>query len=166
MRTVDTLTRLLACAEEALDPKPCRVFKYPGERATHDNCQKTSDGNGQLWVANLDTYPGWPEGQGIHQTTCALQYADKIEVGVVRCAQGKIGDDFKSPDASLVTADAEMQQEDKEALRRAILCCFVQEGSDVEIDKWEAIKPKGGCVGGVWTIKVKDSGCSCNDVES
>lgn len=155
---------LLSCAQEALDPPVCRVFQNPGGTAPHDNCQSSEDGNGQLWVGHTGSQPGWPSPTA-DPITCATEWSETIQIGVVRCAEGKLGDDNNVPDAELVTNDAVQQQLDRIALRNAILCCFPIEGRDMIVQGWEAVDPLGGCVGGFWTIVIKDSGCDCSNWE-
>ena len=35
------------------------------------------------------------------------------------------------------------------------------DGMDLIVEGWEAIEPQGGCVGGVWTVVIRDAGCDC-----
>lgn len=166
MRVAEALSSLLECASQALETPVCREFENPGPNAPHDNCQQGDDGtDGQLWVANIDTQPGWPAPTG-EPTTCATPWSETIEVGIVRCAISKLTDDGQPPDADDVTADAQQQQTDKLALKRAILCCMPLEGKDMIVVGWEAIEPQGGCVGGIWTIIIRDAGCDCSTWDS
>lgn len=161
MQVADALTDLLECAQISLDPPVCRVFKYPGDGAPHDVCSTTPDGaDGQLWVGHVNDVPGWPGGTG-EPTTCATPFAATIEIGIVRCAKGKLKDNGKLPPAEDVTADAEQQDADRLAIRNAILCCLDIDSKDLIIEGWTPITPQGGCVGGVWTITIRDSGCDC-----
>lgn len=162
MRVVDVLENLLTCAEEAIDPPVCRAFKNPGPNAPHDVCETGPNGtDGQLWVAHLTSQPGWPAPTG-EPTTCATPFGEQFEMGVTRCAQGKLTDDGGPPDEDLVTADADQQEADRLALRNALLCCLGVEGKDLIIETWEATEPLGGCVGGVWTFTIRDAGCTCD----
>jgi hypothetical protein len=160
MRTLDALIDLLACALEQLETPVCRSFINPGPNAPHDVCESNGEHNGQLWVANLDSVAGWPT-QSTLPITCAVPYADQVEVGIVRCAQSVLEGVNLIPDAELVTADATQQQDDKDALKRAILCCWAVDGRDLLAPIWEPITPQGGCVGGIWTITIRDASCSC-----
>lgn len=161
MLLADAIDSILECALEAIDPPVCRSFKNPGENAPYDSCETSPDGgDGQLWIAHLGSQPGWPQ-QDIEPTTCATAWAEQIEVGIVRCAQSKIRDDGTPPAPDLVTADAEQQEDDRLAIRNAILCCSIVEGRDLIVVGWEPIEPQGGCVGGTWTMFIRDAGCSC-----
>lgn len=164
MRTADALEALLICAEDAVDPPVCRAFWNPGPEAPYDVCETmTVEGtvvNGQLWVGNTFTSEGWPISTS-DPTSCRSNWTDLIEVGIVRCAQGVINDDGNAPDADLITADAQQQLQDRNSLREAILCCFDIEHVDLFVESWTPIPPEGGCVGGRWTIRVRDAGCDC-----
>ena len=149
-----------------MDPPVCRSFKNPGEDAPHDVCESSRDGSdGQLWIAHLGSQPGWPQ-QDIEPTTCKTAWMEQIEVGVVRCAKSKLQDDGTPPTPEAVTEDAEQQEEDRLALRNAILCCSVIDGKDLIMVGWEPIEPLGGCVGGIWTFFIRDAGCDCGSFES
>lgn len=161
MRVAEVLTELLSCALDEVDPPVCRSFKHPGANAPHDVCSTNSDGDdGQLWVAHLSGQEGWPTPTG-EPTTCTTPWTERFEVGIVRCAQGVLEDDSTAPDEELVTADAEQQDLDRIALRTAFMCCLQLDGKDLIIEGWEATEPLGGCVGGVWTIAIRDDGCDC-----
>lgn len=165
MRTLDALTNLLECALEQLETPVCRSFINPGANAPHDVCESVTDNegvdfNGQLWVADINSVAGWPS-QTTLPITCAVPYADQIEIGIVRCAQSVLDDVNLIPDADLLTADATQQQDDKDALKRAILCCWGVDGRDMLAPFWEPIEPQGGCVGGTWTITIRDASCVC-----
>jgi len=163
MQTLEALRTLLECAVTAIETPVCRSFINPGDGAAHDNCEKTADSNGQLWVGNLTDTAGWPALTS-DPITCATPFAVSIELGIVRCAQGKLKDTPPYiPDAELVTADAEQQQTDKQALKTAILCCWGVSGKDLLPPIWTPINPQGGCVGGVWTIILRDASCVCTE---
>lgn len=166
MLLADALDDLLNCALAAIDVPVCRSFKYPGSNASHDVCETSRDGgDGQLWVAHVGSQPGWPSPTG-QPTTCATVWGESIEIGIVRCAKGKVSSSGKAPDPDLITEDAEQQQADRVALRNAILCCWAVEGMDILIEGWLPIPPLGGCVGGVWTVQIRDAGCDCSTWES
>lgn len=162
----ESMETLLACASEAICDHPvCREFINPGPDAPHDTCQTSKFGDGQLWVAHLDEQPGWPSPTGL-PTTCATLWTEVIELGIVRCARGKVTDQGTAPPAEDVSYDAEIQQRDRHALRQAILCCWGVEGKDLVIQSWVPIPPAGGCVGGVWTVAIRDGGCDCGSMGS
>lgn len=160
------MNALLECATEALEEFPvCRAFINPGDDAPHDVCSISGENDGQLWVAHLGTTPGWPNPTGL-PTTCAAAWADLVEIGIVRCARGKVTDQGTAPTAEAVTEDAENQQRDRLLLRQVIMCCMPVEGKDLVVRGWEPISPQGGCVGGVWTFSLRDAGCRCGNVGS
>lgn len=162
MTVADALIALLECASGELSVPVCRSFIHPGSRAPHDSCEESLDGkNGQLWVANTEGVGGWPPGASGLPITCATPFSETIEVGVVRCAMGKVRDDGTPPPPEDVTADAIQQQEDKDALKRAILCCWGLPGRDLSPPVWNPIEPYGGCVGGTWTVVIRDASCYC-----
>lgn len=166
MRLADALDELLECSLAGIDPPVCRSFKNPGEGAPHDSCEKGRDGSdGQLWVAHLGSTSGWPAPTG-EPTVCSAPFTEHIEIGIVRCAQGKLSDKGTPPRAEDVTADADQQEDDRLAVRNAILCCSGIGNRDMIIESWEPIDPQGGCVGGIWTLYVRDAGCDCNNLES
>jgi hypothetical protein len=160
MRLADALDELLDCAEESLTEPVCKVFIHPGPGAPHDVCSATAHGDGQLWIAHTGSQPGWPTPNGL-PATCKTMWTETIELGIVRCARGKINDQGEPPAADLITEDSQRQDDDRVALRNAILCCFAIEGRDLLIIGWEPIPPQGGCVGGVWVIQIRDGGCDC-----
>lgn len=163
MRTIDVLRDLLDCVQCDLDPPVCRAFIHPGPEAPHDVCESGPGGsNGQVWVGVTATTEGFPFPTP-DPTTCRSNWTDFIEVGIVRCAKGTLTDDMDIPDANLITEDAIQQLADRDALRDAILCCLGLDGKDLLIEAWTPIPPQGGCVGGTWTFRSKDAGCTCNE---
>lgn len=151
---------------DQLETPTCRSFIFPGDNAVHDSCEKTADGDGQLWVANITSAAGWPTTTS-DPITCATPFAETIELGITRCQQGKLRDVSPYvPDPALVTADAIQQQVDKLALKNAILCCWGVSGKDLLPPIWEPINGQGGCVGGTWTVVLRDATCLCEPVES
>lgn len=162
MRVADVLDGVLECSHDKIDLSVCRSFKHPGPNAPHDGCSVDEDtgDNGQLWVAHLGSQPGWPVPTA-EPTTCSTNWSERFEVGIVRCAAGKLQDHGELPDECDITDDAERQETDRLSLRNAILCCLEVESIDVLIEGWEAVEPQGGCVGGVWTFAVRDGGCNC-----
>lgn len=174
MRTAEALTTLLACAYEQIEPKVCRQFWNPGANAPHDNCEvqrRIIDGetvvtDGQLWVAHTTGTAGWPYPTD-QPINCATPFAETIEVGIVRCAKSKLKDGADPiPPAQDVTDDAIQQEADRNALKQAILCCWGVDGKDMLPPVWEPIEPQGGCVGGTWTIIIRDASCVCPAEES
>ena len=167
MRIRDALEQLLECAEAQLETPVCRSFINPGANAPYDSCEKGPNGSdGQLWVANIGSTAGWPQFTG-DPITCATPFAETIELGITRCALGKLKDTAPwVPPAEDVTTDALQQQTDKLALKNAILCCWGVSGKDMLPPIWEPIEPFGGCVGGTWTIVLRDATCLCEPVES
>lgn len=166
MQVRDALEQLLQCALDQLETPVCRSFINPGGNAPHDNCQKVGNSDGQLWVANLNSYAGWPT-QTSDPITCATPFGEVIELGITRCALGKLRDVSPFvPDQEDVTADALQQQTDKQALKNAILCCWGISGKDLLPPLWEPIEPQGGCVGGTWTMIIRDANCLCESPES
>lgn len=165
MRVAEALEQLLECAEEALDPPTCRQFINPGGNAPFDSCETiTADDityNGQVWVGHTGSQAGWPFPLG-EPLTCETPWAETIEVGVVRCAMGKLTDQGTPPAPADVTADAEQQEADRLALKAAILCCLNIDHKDLIIVGWAPVEPQGGCVGGLWTIQIRDGGCACD----
>lgn len=166
----DTLFELLDCADELVFPAVCRSFWHPGPEAPHDICSVSTDSegnisNGQLWIGHALEQPGWPVPTG-EPITCTTPFTETLELGIVRCAQGIVDDDGQPPDADLITADAQQQYEDRLALRRAILCCWSVEHKDIVLVQWDAVPPQGGCVGGVWTVQLRDSSCACGPESS
>lgn len=161
MRIREALTTLLACAEGELETPVCRSFIHPGANAPHDNCQESDGSNGQLWVAHITDTGGWPESSAT-PVTCRFPFAVTIELGIVRCAKGilKDGDDFL-PEPEDVTADSLQQDDDRVALKNAILCCWGVSGRDMLPPQWTPIEPFGGCVGGAWRVVIRDSACLC-----
>lgn len=166
MRIRDALEQLLQCAIDQLETPVCRSFINPGSNAPHDNCQKAGGSDGQLWVANVTSTAGWPT-TTTDPITCATPFAEVIELGITRCALSKLRDTSPFvPPAEDVTADAIQQQVDKLALKNAILCCWGVSGKDLLPPIWEPIEPFGGCVGGTWTVILRDGSCLCEPPES
>lgn len=173
MQVRDALLGLLECAEEQLERPVCRSFWNPGDTAPHDICEVSKevvDGevverDGQLWVGHLTDTAGWPTISS-NPITCATPFAVSIELGIVRCAKSKLKDVTYIPAANLITEDAEQQEEDRIALKNAILCCWGVSGKDMLPPIWTPIDPQGGCVGGVWTVIIRDATCSCEPPDS
>lgn len=166
MRVRAALEQLLQCAIDQLETPVCRSFINPGANAPHDSCEKTEDGDGQLWVAHLSDTAGWPTTTA-NPITCAVPFAATIELGIVRCAQGKLQDVSPYvPDPDFITADALQQEDDRQALKNAFMCCWGVDGKDMLPPIWEPIEPFGGCVGGIWTIVIRDANCLCEPAES
>jgi hypothetical protein len=164
MQIHDALEQLLKCAKAQLLTPVCRSFIHPGSNAPHDSCEESNGSNGQLWVANITSIAGWPAPTG-NPITCATPFAETIELGITRCALGKLRDVSPFvPKPEDVTADAVQQQIDKLALKNAILCCWGVSGKDLLPPIWEPIEPQGGCVGGTWTIVIRDASCLCEPV--
>lgn len=169
-RLPQLLIQLLECAEARLSTPVCRAFIHPGPNAVWDNCEVSVDEegverNGQLWVAHLTTVPNWPVPTGL-PSPCPTQWAAQVEVGTARCQQGKLTDDLTPPDPDLVTADAALQQVDRNELLQAILCCWGLEEKDLVFDRWESFEPLGGCVVNRWLLRVRIGTCRCDDVQS
>lgn len=169
----EALEELLQCAQEQLTMPVCQSFWNPGGNAPFDSCEETTqviDGelvtaSGQLWVGHITDAAGWPA-QTTNPITCATPFAVTIELGIVRCAKGKLQDVDLLPDPDLITQDAQQQEEDRVALKNAILCCWGISGRDMLPPIWEPIEPRGGCVGGTWTVVVRDATCLCHVEES
>lgn len=165
MDTTWTLLQALRnCVVEKLEPKPCRSFIHPGPNAPWDVCEvnDATGEDGQAWVAHLRTTPNWPAPTQVPQT-CPHNDTAQFEVGVVRCAQGKLDDNGNPPPVEEIDADSEQQQQDRWALREAIACCFPIEGRDLLFVDWNATSPLGGCVGGMWNVLIKIGNCSCRE---
>ena len=161
MKVLEVLTTLRECAVEQINTPVCRIFTNPGPDAPHDSCEKHANGSdGQMWVAHMGSTAGWPSQTG-EPVNCATAWREYYEIGITRCA-AKIGDNQQAPKAEAITADAIQQEDDRLALRRALICCLTVEGRDLIIEDWTAIPPQGGCVGGVWTFYIRDAGCDCD----
>lgn len=167
MSILAAMQQLLECAIEQLDVPACRSFINPGDSAAHDSCEKDpkTGADGQLWVANLVGTAGWPTLTS-QPITCATPFAETIELGITRCAQGKLRDQAPYlPKPEDVTADAIRQQIDKQNLKNAWQCCWGVSGKDLLPPIWTPINPQGGCVGGVWTLILRDGTCLCQPGE-
>lgn len=145
---------LLDCVE--LDPIACRTVIHPGPNVPFDVCSKGASGSdGQLWVSVDAITPGWPQPAGT-PTSCTQQLTVTWSLGVVRCA-ATVDDAGQAPPATAVAADQAQQMADADALWTAVACCWPTSGRDLIIDRWDAIPPDGGCVGGVWTFRTTGS---------
>lgn len=161
MQNHEALNNLLCCARDKLVVPVCRSFINPGGNAPHDVCTAEDGKDGQLWVANLSSSGGWPSVTS-NPITCAVPFAEVIEIGIVRCTKSDLQDTEFLPDPEDITADAIQQQKDKDALKAAILCCWEIDGKDMLSPLWEPIEPQGGCVGGTWTVTIRNASCDCN----
>lgn len=164
MRPLDVLDQLLECAEDLLDPPTCRQFINPGGVAPFDSCERTGSGDsivdGQVWVGHISSQAGWPTPLGLPMD-CATAWTETYQLGVVRCAQGKLQGNGQPPNPTDVTADAEQQELDRLALQTAFMCCLGIDLTDLIVVDWSPVEPQGGCVGGQWTIQIRDGGCPC-----
>ena len=89
----------------------------------------------------------------------------RSEVEALSARLAAIDDELRRPRVA-DPQDAEQQEADRLAIRNAIMCCWMIEGRDTVIEGWIPIPPNGGCVGGVWTIQIRDAGCDCSNWES
>lgn len=151
----DVLTDLLDCAEGLVDPVG-RAVVSPDTEAVFDDCC-----DGTLWVRVDNIQPGWPEPEPA-PFPCHRGWTATIEVGIVRCA-ATVDDQGESPSAEAVTADAYQQNIDRGLLSEAIACCWSTTAYAVE--SWVPLDG-GGCIGGVWTIRVRTTDCPCPTGES
>lgn len=144
----EAMARLLACAEDALDPKPGRSQIVPGAASAWDDC---CESRGQLSVRLASYQPVYPERQGA--VPCGpLFYSARIGVEVVRCVS-TVNDRGQAPSPAQVIADSGRMVEDMNALRTALLCCETVEG--LQLESWEPAGPEGGCAGGEWIVRVR-----------
>lgn len=153
MSNLEVMNKLLDCAQTFIDPV-CRAFINPGPNAPHDVCSCEGTGDGQLWVGNIDSLAGWPP-TAAPNMNCNMFFTEQIELGIVRCAKSVLVDVDYFPTEADMFADTEQQQTDKDALKKAILCCWGVDGRDILPPIWEPIPPQGGCVGGIWTMFIR-----------
>lgn len=154
----DNLVDLLTCAEDLVDPVG-RAVVFPDAEAVFDDCC-----DGTLWVRVDNIQPGWPEPEP-QALPCSNGWTATIELGIVRCAAGTLDDQGNSPTAEQITADALQQNLDRSALSEAIECCWNVTSRTVAVESWVPLDG-GGCIGGVWTIRLRVSDCPCPSGES
>lgn len=161
------MARLLECADDALtscgDPTGL-VHLAPGAEVAYDNC---CEGEGQLWVRAVNVFPtGGPRvpfPQVDAQQQCGVSALGvRLGVGVIRCAH-TLDDGAEPPTAEEMTSDALQTTSDMQILLGAIRCCFTEQvnGPAPKIEQWLPTGPRGGCVGGEWTLIVPLDVCGC-----
>lgn len=134
-----------------LSPEPCRMSAYPGAEIAWDVCETCGTRNGQLAAAVQGMQVSSP-GPGCSRILWTAQ------IGVTRCA-ASVGNDGSPPPVDAVSADADQQAADADAIASLILCCMredpalVDVADRVELVSWQPLGPSGGCVGGAWTVR-------------
>lgn len=109
------------------------------------NVAPPAPGKGFAWVGVTGAFASkdFPN-PDVSRSVCATPLAASFVMGVVRCFQvnprGESGEDM------LRWLDKQMA--DMQAMRRAILCCGVE---DVSLGTYTPIGPEGGAFGGSWT---------------
>lgn len=157
-----TMEALLACAEERFTADgrlPGRRFIRPGGLpATWDDC--CSDG-GQLWVRLLAVFPSRNFPTPDSTAVCPDQLAARLAIGTIRCAH-VIGDDLDPPTVAEMTEDAAKVTLDASALLCVLTeCAALQTLGRPLIGSWTGLGPRGGCVGGEWTVTTALNVCGC-----
>lgn len=137
-----------------LDPPPCRAGVYPGQEVPWDFCGGQCGGNDGQLFANLS-------GMDVRQEGPCQRITFTAEVGILRCA-APMADDGTPPSAAAISADADQQAQDADAIWNAISCCTdrSEDLRGIVLVSWRALGPTGGCVGGAWIVRgVIDTCC-------
>lgn len=154
-RISTVLAALAACLCEQLRtdglPEPCFCGVIPGMAAVADYMGECDTRNGMAWVRLSSTYPAASIGI-VDQTpgSCSAGVGYDIEVGVLR----RMPLDAEPADEAEVLAVADLQMDDMESARRAILCCTAFRKKDAILGTYTPIGPLGGTVGGSWTLHI------------
>jgi hypothetical protein len=153
----EMLTNLAAClcAELTPDgadgPDLCFCGLMPGQQPALDlgDCP---DACGMAWVRLMDAYPAVGLGVEWDPTNnggCGPMIGATVEVGVIRCFEQPAHGGPPEPEELL--AGTQQQIEDMLAMRRAIMCCNLDD-EDYALGRYAPYGPQGFIVGGWWTL--------------
>jgi len=150
MALVDAMQALLDCASEATGIE--RAFLTSGLMVSWDACEC----DGQLWVRLISQEAMTVPKMGMAaQHPCRRTWLVSLGIGTLRCAVG-MSDTGELPSPAALTADAAKVIIDKDVLLDSAQCCLpaVQGVKSFALNRWDALGPDGGCVGGEWTLQM------------
>jgi hypothetical protein len=153
------LTDLLSCTSAALSPQVGRALVAPGGLVAWDEC---CDGMTWTRLISLDYTPDLAHLGANNNNPCGLKWNASIGVGVLRCSS-TVNDQGQVAGPEVFIAEAMQMTQDSAALCQAIYCCNLVKLPDLQVQRWDALGPDGGCVGGEWTITMKVNNYGCSD---
>ena len=154
---LDELTRCVCRNLEGQGAGPtcwCGMI-VSGDGATWDFCGECAGdtcGMGYVRLVSIFPYTTFPQPT---PGVCASEMGLTLEVGALRCLPIAV-------ESGLPPSPEEIEEStlgviaDMHALQQAIMCCDLPGDPLVEIGTWMAQGPRGGCVGGAWTVQVSD----------
>lgn len=160
---VPVAEQLIECAVDQLTK---RGIAIPGKRMVQPGLTPVLDWVGGdkctdceeliAWVENV--YPigaaGFPEQDDTGSCSSGLAFV--LHVGIYRRALALQGTAQTPPTPAQQTASAYAQGADREALRKAILCCAQSTGRRYVLGAYTSYGPEGLAVGGDWTVTFGD----------
>lgn len=141
------LVALKGCLEAQLDPPVVRLAIVPDVPPVHEDCCDNPRGNGQCTINIVQVSTDNSALQGADPAralSCPpLEMQATVAVEVVRCVP------WESP-SEVDSQESTVQQflNDREAVARAVRCCFATDDRSLLLGVWEKLTPQGGCGGG------------------
>lgn len=165
---VALLKELRNCVAEQLalcDRLPCRFpITWGNGPPPMDACDcACSRGDGQAWVRWVDTSPANFGGSGGDCAGLGGTYEFVLEVGVYRC--WPVPGDAKPLDEQEEEQAAIGLLADAAAIRRALACCFEEDGQ-WQLLREDPIARQGGCTGVSAQLRVTAPDCECGSFSS
>lgn len=135
-------------------PVPCSCTVVPGAVVATDWCGGCEGGLcGMAWTRLETMYPSTVFPQQDTYAPCTAPLAYTIELGIARCAP--VGNEDGTPPSDTEWLDcAQVQMQDAQVMRAAVLCCF--SADEVMFQGYTPFGPEGGCVGGTWSVAVSE----------
>lgn len=159
----DYAQSLLDCTLVALgeaDALPCKSFLAPSGKPVWDDCCLCGNGrDGQLWVSVLGAQPKNP----FFGAPCGREFRITFRVGLTRCTH-TMGENGDFPTAADLNDDATKMFRDREAIFKALTCCFAElfdfDVTQYSIGPWDVLDQQGGCQGQTVDFVLDDTLCS------
>lgn len=144
------LTSLAACLCEELEHPTCFCGVFAGADPYDAMGECDGDDCGQAWVRLLAVYPSAAVGiADVSLRNCGMGLSYDVEIGVLRCAAVQ---EEAYTEAEML-AYASKQYSDMLAMRRAVVCCDLDE---YILTTYVPVGPDGGVIGGVWNLTLGD----------
>lgn len=154
-KVVGALTECVceALAKQGAGPT-CWCGLFPGNEVSWDYCGECSGGQcGMGYVRVVSVFPSqqFPQ-QDPLPGACATPLVVELAVGALRCVP-VMDSDGSLPDEAAFLETGLGVFADMAAIRNAVDCCDLG-GRDVAIGAYQPLGPRGGCVGGEWSVWV------------
>jgi hypothetical protein len=135
--------------------RPCWCGLFPGNEVSWDYCGECSNGLcGMAYVRVVSVYESdqFPQPNPI-PSKCGSPIVAELAIGALRCVpvmeqDGSLPDEESLLEVGLATFA------DMAAIRTAVQCCEA-DGALFGFGPYQPLGPRGGCVGGEWTVWVE-----------